>query len=83
VLNGEIYDFASIRRQLEHPGHAFYTQSDTEVIVHACEEFGADCIRHLYGMFAFAIWDARKQTLFIARDRIGTSRCSMPRRMTA
>lgn len=71
VLNGEIYNFESMRQQLEHLGHAFYTRSDTEVIVHAYEEFGEDFVRHLNGMFALAIWDDRKKTLLIARDRIG------------
>jgi asparagine synthase (glutamine-hydrolysing) len=71
VFNGEIYNFPTIRRQLEQLGHSFYTRSDTETIVHAYEEFGSECVQHLNGMFAFAIWDRRKDELFLARDRIG------------
>jgi len=71
VFNGEIYNSPALRRQLERLGHAFYTRSDTEVIVHAYEEFGEECVRHLNGIFAFAIWDTRTRTLFVARDRIG------------
>src|SRR5439155_24985548 len=71
IFNGEIYNFRELQEQLEKRGHQFKTQSDTEVIVHAYEEFGAGCVNHLPGMFAFAIWDARKRELFIARDRAG------------
>ena len=71
IFNGEIYNFRELQEQLEKRGHQFKTQSDTEVIVHAYEEFGAGCVNHLRGMFAFAIWDARKRELFIARDRAG------------
>jgi asparagine synthase (glutamine-hydrolysing) len=71
VFNGEIYNAPTLRRQLEHLGHTFYTRSDTEAIVHAYEEFGLECVKHLNGIFAFAIWDLRKQALFLARDRIG------------
>ena len=71
VFNGEIYNFPALRRQLERLGHAFYTRSDTEAIVHAYEEFGPECVQHLNGIFAFAIWDQRKRSLFLARDRIG------------
>ncbi len=71
VFNGEIYNFQSLRKQLDDDGHQFYTNSDTEVIVHLYEKYGADCVQHLRGMFAFAIWDERERTLFIARDRIG------------
>lgn len=71
VFNGEIYNFASLRSQLERLGHRFATHSDTEVIVHAYEEFGAECVLHLNGIFAFAIWDQRRRALFIARDRLG------------
>jgi len=70
VLNGEIYNFREIRKRLEK-NHNFYTNSDTEVIVHAYEEFGEDCVNHLNGMFAFAIWDTKKKKLFLARDRLG------------
>ena len=71
VFNGEIYNYQELRSQLQTKGHVFKTQTDTEVIVHLYEEFGEDCVEKLRGMFAFAIWDDRQQTLFIARDRIG------------
>jgi asparagine synthase (glutamine-hydrolysing) len=71
VFNGEIYNYRELRSQLEKLGHQFYTDSDTEAIVHAWDEFGTDCPRHLRGMFALAIWDERTQSLFLARDRVG------------
>ncbi|MDQ1637744.1 MAG: hypothetical protein QOF62_1083 [Pyrinomonadaceae bacterium] len=71
VFNGEIYNYRDLQRELESHGHQFKTHSDTETIVHAYEEYGAGCLEHLRGMFAFAIWDARKRELFIARDRVG------------
>jgi len=71
VFNGEIYNFLELKPQLEALGHTFSTHSDTEAIVHAYEEFGPDCLQHLRGMFAFAIWDERARRLFIARDRAG------------
>jgi asparagine synthase (glutamine-hydrolysing) len=71
VFNGEIYNFQELKKDLEARGHAFGTHCDTEVIVHAYDEYGADCVSHLRGMFAFAIWDFRDRSLFIARDRIG------------
>lgn len=71
VFNGEIYNFLELKKELEARGHKFKTNSDTETIVHAYEEFGADCLRHLRGMFAFAIYDFARKTLFIARDRVG------------
>jgi asparagine synthase (glutamine-hydrolysing) len=72
VFNGEIYNHRALRRELEQRGHRFRTDhSDTETIVHGYEEWGVDVVHHLAGMFAFAIWDARQQSLFIARDRIG------------
>ncbi len=71
VLNGEIYNHLELKRDLEKRGHRFRTRSDTEAILHAYEEYGENCPSHLNGMFAFAIWDARRQRLFIARDRIG------------
>jgi len=71
VLNGEIYNFKDLRKNLEGKGHRFYTRSDTETIVHLYEEYGVECLNYLEGMFAFALWDDVKKQLFIARDRIG------------
>ncbi|MBA2732477.1 MAG: asparagine synthase (glutamine-hydrolyzing), partial [Acidobacteria bacterium] len=71
VFNGEIYNYRDLQQELEARGHKFQTNSDTEVIVHAYEEYGTHCLEHLRGMFAFALWDERQQKLFIARDRTG------------
>src|SRR4051794_14758729 len=71
VFNGEIYNFRSLRLELEAAGHRFYTSTDTEVIVHAYEEWGTDAIRRLRGMFGLAIWDVRTRLLLVARDRVG------------
>ena len=71
VFNGEIYNFIELKRILRSRGHIFATESDTEVIVHAYEEYGVHCVEHLRGMFAFAIWDSEKEKLFLARDRFG------------
>ncbi len=71
VFNGEIYNHAELRATLEARGHRYRTHSDTETIVHLYEEYGRDCVKHLRGMFAFAIWDRRKRVLCAARDRMG------------
>ena len=71
VFNGEIYNFPSLRARLIDRGHVFSSNADTEVILHAYEEFGRNCVDHLSGMFAFAIWDTKRKELFLARDRIG------------
>jgi asparagine synthase (glutamine-hydrolysing) len=71
VFNGEIYNFLDLHKQLEKRGHRFYTNTDSEVIVHLYEEYGADCILKLRGMFALAIWDERQGSLLLARDRFG------------
>ena len=71
VFNGEIYNFQPLRADLEKLGRKFYTNSDTETILHLYDEYGADCVTRLRGMFAFAIWDEREKSLFLARDRVG------------
>lgn len=71
AFNGEIYNFQALRRELEAKGHGFATRSDTEVILQAYLEWGEDCLLKLNGMFAFALWDSRSQTLLLARDRVG------------
>ncbi|MBI4386840.1 MAG: asparagine synthase (glutamine-hydrolyzing) [Elusimicrobia bacterium] len=71
VLNGEIYNFLELRPELERAGYPFKTKSDTEVIMALYEKMGPACVRKLRGMFAFAIWDKRRQRLFLARDRVG------------
>lgn len=84
VLNGEIYNYPALREQLIRKGYKFRTRSDTECIVHLYEEYGEDCVQHLRGMFAFAILDQRKESLFLARDRLGIKPlfyCVTPRRI--
>ena len=71
VFNGEIYNYETLRDELISHGHQFKTASDTETILHAYEEYGDHCVEHLHGMFAFAIWDAKCDRLFLARDRFG------------
>ncbi len=71
VFNGEIYNYLELRKDLKLRGHVLKTQSDTEVIVHLYEDYGPECVNHLNGMFAFAIWDTRQKSLLLARDRFG------------
>ena len=71
IFNGEIYNYQVLIPELQALGHVFHTKSDTEVIVHAWESWGADCVKRFRGMFAFALWDRNRQTFFMARDRLG------------
>src|SRR4051812_34667369 len=71
TFNGEIYNFQELRPELERRGHRFATSSDTEVILHAYEEYGEACLSRFRGMFAFAVWDQNRRRLFLARDRVG------------
>src|SRR5689334_8113981 len=71
VFNGEIYNYRELRNYLDKHGHVFRTNSDTETILHLYEEFGTECVQHLNGIFAFAIWDERKRQFILARDRMG------------
>ena len=71
VYNGELYNFKQLREDLEKKGYSFSSCSDTEVILSGYEEWGEDCVKRFNGMFAFAIWDSKKRSLFIARDRTG------------
>src|SRR5262245_20077742 len=71
VFNGEIYNYQELIPELQALGHVFRTRSDTEVIVHAWEAWGAACVGRFRGMFAFALWDRNRETLLLARDRLG------------
>ena len=71
IFNGEVYNYVELRRELEEKGHEFYTDSDTETVIHAYEEWGAACLKRINGMFAFALADTKSKTLFLARDRFG------------
>ncbi len=71
TFNGEIYNFKQLQKDLEGRGHYFHSHSDTEAIIHAYEEYGGNCVEHINGMFSFCIWDAKRERLFLARDRVG------------
>ncbi len=71
VYNGEVYNTEELRKNLQRAGHSFRTHSDTEVVLHAYAEYGAECVEHINGIFAFAVWEENSRRLFLARDRIG------------
>jgi len=71
VLNGEIYNYKELKSGLEEKGHKFTSNTDTETVIHLYEEYGEECVKHLRGMFAFALWDTKKKMLMAARDRVG------------
>ena len=71
TFNGEIYYYKELREELIKKGHRFKSRTDAEVVIHAYEQWGVDCLKKLRGMFAFAIWDEKANKLFLARDRIG------------
>src|SRR5438477_6379126 len=71
VFNGELFNYVELRPELEAHGHRFHSHSDTETVLHAYEQWGVECLDRFNGMFAFALWDSRKRSLFIACDRVG------------
>jgi len=71
TFNGELYNYKELRKKLEEKGHRFFSNTDTEVIVHAYEAYGYDCVKLFNGMFAFGLYDTKKRILFLARDRLG------------
>ncbi len=71
IFNGEVYNYIELRKNLLEGRHQFASNSDTEVMIHLYEDFGAECVRHFNGMFAFAIWDERRRMMMLARDRVG------------
>lgn len=71
VYNGELYNTEDLRKELVENGHTFTGHSDTEVLIHSYAQWGTDCLKRLNGIYAFAVWDEKEQTLFMARDRIG------------
>ena len=71
VFNGTIYNYPALRKELQHFGHTFVSDGDSEVILKAYAEWGVGCLQRLHGMFAFALWDDKRQRLFVARDRMG------------
>ncbi|RJO59741.1 asparagine synthase (glutamine-hydrolyzing) [Candidatus Parcubacteria bacterium] len=71
IFNGEIYNYLALKPELQKRGHVFKSNTDTETVIHLYEEYGVECLKHLRGMFAFAIWDEKKEQLFLARDRVG------------
>ena len=74
IYNGEIFNHAQLRPDLEAAGHRYHTRCDTETIIHSYEQYGDDCVTKYRGMFAFALWDTNTRTLFCARDRWASSR---------